>query len=121
LTALVGDIAGTHGTGRLTIQAFCASLLQVSLSLGAIQKILDRVAHAIEPHYRAIASQARRALVNYIDETPWLLTHTLPWLWVMANETAAFYRVPPHRSKAAFAALIQEWAGLLGSAGYGVY
>ena len=49
LTALVGEIAGTHGTGRRTIQTFCASVLQVPLSLGAIQKMLDRVTHAIEP------------------------------------------------------------------------
>jgi hypothetical protein len=44
---------------------------------GAIQKVLDRVSQAIEPHYTAIATQTRRALVNYIDETPWFLTHTL--------------------------------------------
>ena len=120
-TALVGEIAGTHGTSRRTIQTLCASVLQVPLSLGAIQKMLDRVAHAIEPHYRAIASQARRAPVNYIDETSWLLTNTLQWLWVMANETVAFYMIHPHRSKAAFAALIEDWAGLLVSDGYGVY
>ena len=29
--------------------------------------------------------------------------------------------IHPHRSKAAFAALIEEWAGLLVSDGYGVY
>ena len=39
----------------------------------------------------------------------------------MANETVAFYMIHPHRSKAAFAALIEEWAGLLVSDGYGVY
>ena len=49
-TALVGEIAGTHGTGRRTIQTFCASVLQVPLSLGALQKMLDGVAHAIAPH-----------------------------------------------------------------------
>ena len=121
LTALVGEIAGTHGTGRRTIQTFCASVLQVPLSLGAIQKMLDRVAHAIEPHYRAIAHQARRAAINYIDETPWFLTNTLHWLWVMTSETAAFYMIHPHRSKEAFAALIDDWAGILVSDGYGVY
>src|SRR5215510_748977 len=39
----------------------------------------------------------------------------------MANETVAFYMIHPHRSKAAFAALIEEWAGLLVSDGYRVY
>src|SRR4249919_1930741 len=39
----------------------------------------------------------------------------------MANETVAFYMIHPHRSKVAFAALIEEWTGLLVSDGYGVY
>ena len=55
-------------------QTFCASVLQIPISLGAIQKVLDRVAQAIEPHYSAIATQARHAPVNYIDETPWFCT-----------------------------------------------
>ena len=55
------------------VQTFCASVLQVPISLGAIQKVLDRVAQAIEPHYMAIATQARQPSVNYIDETSWLL------------------------------------------------
>ena len=121
LTALVGESAGTHGTGRRTLQTFCASVLQVPLSLGALQKMLDRVAHAIEPHSQAIASQARRAPVTYIDATPWFLTNTLHWLWVMASEAVAFDLIHPRRSKAAFAALIDDWAGLLVSDGDGVY
>ena len=39
----------------------------------------------------------------------------------MANETVAFYMIHPHRSKAAIAALIEDWEGLLVSDGYGVY
>jgi transposase len=89
LTALMGAIAGTHGTSRRTLQTFCAAVLQVPLRLGAIQKMLDRVAQAIEPHYHAIAQQARQAPVHDIDATPWLLTTTLQGLWVMASDTVA--------------------------------
>src|SRR5262249_10560687 len=91
------------------------------ISLGAIQKVLDRVAYALEPHYAVIATQARHAPVNYIDETLWFLTNTPQWLWVMASDTVEFYMINPHHSKQAFAALIEEWAGLLVSDGYGVY
>lgn len=121
LTALIGDISGTHGTSRRTLQTFCASVLQIPLSLGAIQKMLERVAHASAPHYAVIAQQARQAAVHSIDETPWFLTTTLQWLWVMASDTVAFSMIPPHRSTEAFAALIAEWDGLLVSDGYGVY
>jgi transposase len=39
----------------------------------------------------------------------------------MASDTVAFYMIHPHRSKEAFAALIDDWAGILVSDGYGVY
>jgi transposase len=120
-SALMGELAGAYGNGRRIVQTFCASILQVPISLGAIQKVLDRVAQAIEPHYSAIATQARHALVNYIDETPWFLTNTLQWLWVMVSDRVAFYMIHPRRSKEAFATLIDDWAGILVSDGYGVY
>ncbi len=120
-SALMGEVAGTYGNGRRMVQSFCASVLQVPISLGAIQKVLERVTQAIEPHYAAIATQVRHAGVNYIDETSWFLSNTLQWLWVMVSDTAAFYLIHPHRSKEAFAALIDAWAGILVSDGYGVY
>jgi transposase len=121
LSALMGELAGLYGNGRRMVQTFCASVLQVPISLGAIQKVLDRVAQAIEPHYTVIAQQARQARVNYIDETPWYCRNALEWLWVMASEHVAFYMIHPRRSKEAFAALIDDWEGLLVSDGYGVY
>src|SRR5499427_3288857 len=39
----------------------------------------------------------------------------------MVSDTAALYMIHPHRSKEAFAALIDDWAGILVSDGYGVY
>jgi transposase len=72
LSALMGELAGAYGNGRRIVQTFCASVLQGPISLGAMQKGLDRVAQAITPHDTAMATQARHALVNDIDETPWL-------------------------------------------------
>jgi transposase len=120
-SALMGELAGTYGNGRRMVQTFCASVLQLPISLGAIQKVLDRVTQAIDPYYVAIAMQARQSAVNYIDETSWFCMHTLRWLWVMASERVAFYMIHPRRSKEAFAALIDDWAGILVSDGYGVY
>src|SRR5262249_30956673 len=105
-SALMGEVAGTYGNGRRMVQTFCDSVLQIPISRGAIPKVLDRVTQALEPHYSAIATQARHARVNYIDETPWFLTNTLQWLWVMGSDTAALSLMHPHRSKEAFAALI---------------
>lgn len=121
LSALIGELIGTYGNGRRMVQTFCASVLGVPISLGAIEKVVERVTQAIDPYYRVIATQARQAPVNYIDETPWYCTNTLEWLWVMASEQVAFYMIHPRRSKEAFFDLIDEWSGLLVSDGYGVY
>jgi len=48
-SALMGALAGAYGNGRRIVPTFCASVLQVPLSLGAIQKVLDRVTRAIDP------------------------------------------------------------------------
>ena len=121
LRALMAELAGTYGNGRRMVQTFCSSVLGVPISLGAIQKVVDRVSQAIDPHYALIATQARQAAVNYIDETPWYCENALEWLWVMASEQVAFYMIHARRSKEAFFDLIEDWAGLLVSDGYGVY
>jgi transposase len=121
MSALMAELAGTYGHGRRMVQTFCASVLGVPISLGAIQKVVDRVTRAIEPHDTLIATQARHAPVNDIDETPWYCEHALEWLWVMAHEQGAFSMIHARRSKEAFVDLIEDWAGLLVSDGYGVY
>jgi transposase len=121
LTALIGELSGPQRSSRSTVQAFCASVLGVPISRGAIQRAVDRVSAAITPHYEAIGAKARDARVNYIDETAWYQHGVLAWLWVLVNPAVAFFTVHASRSKAAFEALVERWAGILVSDGYGVY
>src|SRR5215475_7185473 len=121
LTALIGELSGGQRDSRSAVQEFCTSVLGVRISRGAIQRCVDRVSEAIQPLYEAIAQKARSAPVNYIDETAWYQHGVLAWLWVMANPTVALFTVQASRNKMAFAALIERWAGLLVSDGYGVY
>ena len=121
LTALIGELSGGQRDSRSAVQEFCTSVLGVRISQGAIQRCLDRVSEAIQPLYETIAQKARSAPVNYIDETAWFQHGILAWLWVMTNPSVAFFKVQASRNKMAFAALIERWAGLLVSDGYGVY
>jgi transposase len=121
LSALIGELAGMHRTSRRLIQDFCPSVLRIPMSLGAVQKVIDRVSSAILPHYEAIATLARQTHVGYIDETPWYCQNALNWLWTLTTETVALYLIHPNRSKEAFFDLIEDWQGLLVSDGYGVY
>jgi transposase len=121
LTALIGELSGNQRGSRSAVQEFCQSVLGVHLSRGAVQGAVDRVSEAIAPVYEAIAAKARRATVNYIDETSWYQHGVLAWLWVMVNTTVALFKVQANRNTAAFEALIERWAGILVSDGYGVY
>jgi transposase len=121
LTALIGELSGPQRDSRSAVQEFCTSVLGVSISRGAIQRAVDRVSEAIRPHCEAIAEQARGAKINYIDETAWYQHGGLAWLWVMVTPTVALFKVQASRSKAAFEALVERWAGILVSDGYGVY
>jgi transposase len=121
LTALIGELSGGQRDSRTAVQEFCASVLRVPISRGAIQRAVDRVSEAIRPHYEAIATQARTAKVNYIDETAWYQHGVLAWLWVMVNTTVALFTVQSSRSKEAFEGLVERWARILVSDGYGVY
>jgi transposase len=120
LTALIGELSGSQRGSRSAVQEFCQSVLGVHLSRGAVQGAVDRVSEAIAPVYEAIAATARRATVNYIDETSWYQHGVLAWLWVMVNTTVALFKVQASRNTAAFEALIARWAGILVSDGYGV-
>jgi len=121
LSAMIVEIAGNHGDSRTIAQNFCQSVLGVHISLGAIQKIIDRVTQAIEPHYVVIAQEARNAPVNNIDETSHRQKGKLSWLWVMANSLVVFFMIHGRRSGEAFKSLIEEWNGILISDGDGIY
>jgi len=121
LSSIIAVMAGTQADSRRAIQDFLFSVLDLQVSQGAIQKIIDRVCSAIEPHYEAIAEVARSSPVNHVDETSWRCKGLLNWLWVMGNSLVAFFVLHPNRSKKAFKALIADWSGILVSDGYGVY
>jgi transposase len=120
-SALIAELAGMHRTSWRLIQDFCHSVCNIPISLGAVQKVIQRVSQAIAPHHEAIAALAHQAPVGYIDETPWYCQNALQWLWIMATDKIAYYRIDPHRSKEAFWALIEDWQGILVSDGYGVH
>lgn len=121
LSALVLELAGMAANSRDMVQSFCSSVLRLPISLGAIQKVIDRGSKAIAPHYESIAAKARTSKINHIDETPWYKCGKLNWLWVMANPAVAFFMIHTNRSREAFEKLIGAWCGILVSDNYAVY
>ena len=120
-SGMVAELSGSHGASRQTVQDFCQSVLGIPISVGGIQRIIDRSSEALKPIYDKIGKQARQANVNHIDETSWFQSGKLNWLWTMVNHAVAFFMVHPNRSKKAFDQLIDDWKGILVSDNYGVY
>ncbi|MBI4777046.1 MAG: IS66 family transposase [Deltaproteobacteria bacterium] len=121
LCALIAEMSGIQGASRESVQEFLKSVLGISISIGAIQKVLDRTSKALKPVYEHIGRAARAAEVNHIDETSWFVTGKLHWLWAMVNATVAYFMIHSHRSKEAFLNLIGAWEGILVSDNYSVY
>ena len=120
-SALIAELSGTEGMSRQAVQRFCHSVLNVPISVGGIQKVIDRVSEAIKPIYDRIGWIARTSGVNGVDETSWHESGKLQWLWTMVNKKVCFFLVHPYRSQKAFEALIADWDGILISDDYGVY
>jgi len=121
MSALIAELSGMQGVSRKAVQQFLSSVLEVSISTGAIQKVIDRISNAVEPAYERIGQLARSEPVGYIDETSWFKAGKLHWLWVMVTAGVAVYLVHPRRSREAFNELIQHWQGILVSDNYRVY
>ena len=49
MSALIAELSGMQGVSRKAVQQFLSSVLEVSISTGAVQKVIDRVSNAIEP------------------------------------------------------------------------
>jgi transposase len=120
-SALVVELVGIAGNSRDMVRTFCDSVLNIPISLGAIQKVIDRASKAIKPHYETIKDTARSVKINHVDETSWKNGGNLHWLWVMANTAVVFFMIHANRSKEAFNQLIDTWSGILVSDDYRLY
>jgi transposase len=82
-----------------------------------MQRAVDRVSEAIQPHDEAIAARARGAQGHDMDATAGYQHGVLAWVWVMVHPPVACLMGHVSRSRAAVAALVERWAGMVVSDG----
>ena len=121
LSALIAQLSGTCGESRETVRDFVQSVLGVSISTGAVQRVIDRTSQALAPIHKALGEKARVSPINHVDETSWFNEAKLCWLWVMVNHAVAYFLVQANRSEQAFLSLIQHWEGILVSDNFSFY
>lgn len=88
-------------------------LFGVDLSVGVVNKHLQRASAAIAPSVEQAQAAAQQASVAHADETSWRTRHHGAWLWVMVTSALTIFRIDFHRSQEAAKALLGPFKGVL--------
>jgi transposase len=105
------------------IQTYLQQIHGLQLSLGAISRMLQRVAAQGERAAEEIKAQLRQSPVLYMDETSWRQDGQNGYVWVMTNAAGAAY-FEYHKSRAGAVARAlsgAHYAGTLCSDFYAAY
>lgn len=73
------------------ITAFLNSFFRLQLSTAGVSKMMIRLAKVMTPVYDEILQDVKGGVVIFADETGWRVKGILWWLWIFANERAAYY------------------------------
>jgi transposase len=79
------------------IQELLANLGSISISAGAIQQGMIRLAAMFQATYLALIDALRQAQAVYADETGWKVDGLRWWLWVFTNPDLTVYKAAPTR------------------------
>lgn len=73
------------------ISAFLNHFFRLRLSTAGLSRMMIRLAKIMEPIYEEILDDVKGGRVIFADETGWRVRGVLWWLWIFANERAAYY------------------------------
>lgn len=121
MSALIAELSGIQAVSRKSVQQFLSSVLGISISTGAIQKMIDRVSDAIEPAYERIGQVAHGDSSAISTRPAGLRPANCTGYGCDGSASIALYLVHPRRSREAFNELIRQWHGILASDNYSVY
>jgi transposase len=113
LMSLVALLTGFYHLSRRKAQGLLADVLGVSLSLGAISAVEERVSQAIEPAVHDVWDHVVDADVKHTDGTSWLQAGTTMSLWTIATAAATVFRILADGAKETLRPLFREPKGIL--------
>lgn len=122
LTALIAYMKGACHASFSTIRTFLRDVVGVTISRGALSKIIGKVSAALEkPYDELLALLPNEALVN-VDETGHKDNGKNWWTWCFRAELYTLYRIDAQRSADVLMdTLGREFAGVLGCDYFSAY
>jgi transposase len=108
IEALLGYFHERHhvGYGRLT--EVCRDVFGLTISEGAIDLALRRLAERARPSYEAIGAEVRAGPVIGSDETGARVAGKTAWQWVFQTPEASYHVIVPRRNAEVIAAFLGE-------------
>lgn len=96
------------------IVAFLKSFFRLALSTAGISSMMIRLAKMLAPVYEEILADVKGGKVIFADETGWRIKGALHWLWIFANDRAAYYFPSAKRGSEVVAKILGEvFSGVL--------
>jgi transposase len=108
LQAMTAMLTGDFRVSRRETPRLLRDAFGVTMSVGSVSAIEKRMSLWLAAaHEQALAKVKDSAVLN-VDETPWRLAGTMPWLWVATSKEVTAYRVDERRSFEALQRLIGD-------------
>jgi transposase len=122
LQAMTAALSGVYRLSRREVPRLLADAFGVKMGLGSVTNAESRICAALASAHAQAIDAVRRLPVLNVDETPWRLKGTMPWLWTATSEEVTAYRVDERRSFEALKRLIgEDYAGKVVADRMGAY
>ncbi len=118
LIALIAYLTAVLKVPRRGVQEFCVTFLNLTISLGSVQKLLEYTSAALEKTVNELKDQLPQQHVLHADETGWRDR----WLWIFVNSVFIYFHVARSRGSQVLTAVLGEvYNGILCVDRWGAY
>lgn len=121
LATFIASLAARYRMSRPKIQELLFDWMDVSLSVGTIDRCVREVGIACTPVVEELIEELQAAEVIHLDETPWYEKGKFCWLWVAITKTIAVYHIGSRRKEELLHLIRDAFFGWLVTDGYGAY
>ena len=121
---LLSLIASLREVGRLpfrTIQWYLKTVHQLSLSIGAIARVIDQVVQRGQPAVAEVLSRIRASPVVHADETGWRQDGVNGYVWTFSTPTERYFLRRGRNKEVVDEVLDESFSGVLVSDFYAAY
>jgi len=113
LSSIMAMLTGVFQLGRRQAVLALADFFGVTISLGALSAVEDRVSKAVEPAVDGAWKAAQQADVKHTDGTTWRQAGQLLQLWTIATAAVTVFKVLTDGTAEALKALLGRIKGVL--------